>query len=182
LTSAQFQQTFDELAGQGFRLVRVCGNLIGPEARLAGIWEKVDGPSWLAYGDLTSTQYEQRVGELTGQGFRLAQLSACAVDEGVRFVALWEQRDGPPIAAHHGLTSAQLQRAYNELDSRGFRMVQVSGYAIGGEAHYVAIWEQREGPPVAARYGLTAAQYEQESDVLAGQGFRLVHISGYSIN
>ena len=48
-------------------------------------------------------------------------------------------------------------------------------------ASFVAIWEQDGGPPFQARHGLTADEYQQTFDQLVGQGFRLTHVSGYSV-
>ena len=43
LTRAQYQQTFDELAGQGFVLLQVSGYRVDVDVRFAAIWEKQDG-------------------------------------------------------------------------------------------------------------------------------------------
>ena len=43
--------------------------------------------------------------------------------------AIWEQRDGPPLQARHGLNAAQFQQTFDELLSQGFRLTQVSGYS-----------------------------------------------------
>jgi hypothetical protein len=47
-------------------------------------------------------------------------------------------------------------------------------------ARYGALWEQRSGPPVEARYGVTAQQYKQTFDQPAARGFRRIAISGYA--
>ena len=102
--------------------------------------------------------------------------------EGQRYAAIWEQTPGPSFHALHGLTSAEYQQRFDELVGQGFRLVQVSGYSIGDEDHYAAIFEQREGPPFAAHHRLTSAEYQQRFDELVGQGFRLVQVSGYLID
>ncbi|MFC0666201.1 trypsin-like peptidase domain-containing protein [Azotobacter chroococcum] len=181
LTSAQYQQVFNELAGQGFRLTNVSGYAVGGQDLYAAIWEQREGPAWQARHGLTSAQYQQVFNELPGQGFRLTNVSGYAVGGQDLYAAIWEQREGPAWQARHGLTSTQYQQAFDELAGQGFRLTDVSGYAVGGQDLYAAIWEQREGPAWQARHGLTSAQYQQVFNELAGQGFRLTNVSGYAV-
>lgn len=50
-----------------------------------------------------------------------------------------------------------------------------------GTDRYAAIWEQRGGPALQARHGLTSAQYQQTFDELTSQGFSLICVSGYAV-
>ncbi|MFF7467866.1 hypothetical protein, partial [Streptomyces sp. NPDC008092] len=45
---------------------------------------------------------------------------------------------------------------------------------------FAAIWEQSPGSTFHAMHGLTSSQYQQRFNDLVGQGFRPVHVSGYS--
>jgi hypothetical protein len=63
----------------------------------------------------------------------------------------------------------------------GFRLVVVSGYAIGGEARYAAIWQRDPGPPFVARHGMTSAEYQQAFDKNVADGFRLAMVNGYRV-
>jgi hypothetical protein len=101
--------------------------------------------------------------------------------ESPRYAAIWEETSGQPWCAQHGLTSDQYQKAFDSLTGKGFRLTQVSGYSIGGEDRYAAIFEQRPGPPFTARHGLTSDQYQKAFEELTGKGFRLSQVSGYSI-
>src|SRR5512147_115934 len=98
-----------------------------------------------------------------------------------RYAAVFEQREGPRFEARHGLSSAQYQQVFDQLVPQGFRPVVVSGYSVGGQDRYAAVFEQREGPQFEARHGLSSAQYQQVFDQLVPQGFRPVVVSGYSI-
>jgi hypothetical protein len=44
---------------------------------------------------------------------------------------VFEQRDGPPFAARHGLDPDQYQQAFSEMAAQGFRLTFVSGYTSG---------------------------------------------------
>ena len=101
--------------------------------------------------------------------------------ESQRYAAIWEQTSVPLWYALHGMTSAEYQQKFDELTGRGLRLTDVSGYAIGGEDRYAAIFEQQQGPPWTARHGLTSEQYQQTFNELTGQGYRLTQVSGYAI-
>src|SRR5262249_20438219 len=47
---------------------------------------------------------------------------------------------------------------------------------------YAAVWEKEAGPAWQARHGLTPAQYQQAFNTLTQQGYRLVEVSGYSVD
>ncbi|WP_335374105.1 hypothetical protein [Bacillus pseudomycoides] len=49
------------------------------------------------------------------------------------------------------------------------------------KALYAAIWEKRDGPVWQARHGLTAEQYQRTFNELVAQGYRLIYISGYTV-
>ena len=70
LTSAQYQQTFDELVPQGYRPTIVSGYLADGQDRFAAVFEQRQGPAFQARHDLTSTQYQQTFDELVRQGYR----------------------------------------------------------------------------------------------------------------
>jgi hypothetical protein len=95
------------------------------------------------------------------------------------FAAIWEQDGGPPFNARHNLTAGEYQQAFDELVGQGFRLTCVSGYSVGGEERFAAIWEQDGGPPFNARHNLTAGEYQQAFDELVGQGFRLRLVNGF---
>jgi hypothetical protein len=180
MTSSQYQEQFNRLVGQGYRLIEISGYSVGGQARYAAIWEQRSGPAWVARHGLTSSQYQQEFNRLVGQGYRLIDVSGYNVGGQERYAAIWEQRSGPPWEAHHGMTASQYQQEFNRLVGQGYRLIDVSGYYVNGEDHYAAIWEQRSGPAWVARHGLSSSQYQQEFNRLVGQGYRLRRISGWN--
>jgi hypothetical protein len=181
LSSAQYQQAFDDMAKQGYRLVRVSGYEVGGQDHYAAIWQKSGGPAWVARHGLSSAQYQQAFDDMARQGYRLIHVNGYTAGGQDRYAAIWEKSAGPAWVARHGLSSAQYQQAFDDMAKQGYRLIDVSGYAAGNEARYAAIWEKSAGPVWMARHGLTAAQYQQTFNDLGKQGFRLVHVAGYSV-
>ncbi|MFI6480258.1 serine hydrolase [Nonomuraea sp. NPDC050663] len=182
LTSAQYQAEWDRLAALGYRPTHVSGYAAGGQARYAGIWEKAPGPPLVARHGLTAEQYQAEFTRVTGQGYRLAQVSGYDVGGRPYFAAIWERTGGPAWVARHNLTSAQYQAEFTRLTGQGYRLTCVDGYQSGGQALFAAVWEQGGGPPWVARHNLTSAQYQAEFTRLTGQGYRPVHVSGYTVN
>ncbi|MCG6137979.1 MAG: hypothetical protein MET45_25645 [Nostoc sp. LLA-1] len=111
----------------------------------------------------------------------LAQRVPVAVSQD-RYAAIWDKSNSSAWVARHGLTSAQYQAAFNQFVGQGYRLVDVSGYEVNGQARYAAIWDKSNSSAWVARHGLTSAQYQAAFDQFVGQGYRLVKVSGYNVN
>ncbi len=84
--------------------------------------------------------------------------------------------------AHHGMTSTEYQATFTKLVGDGYRLVEIDGYGENGQAHYAAIFAKGGGPAWIARHGLSASAFQHEFDTRTKDGYRLVEISGYSVN
>ncbi|QSQ14172.1 serine hydrolase [Myxococcus landrumensis] len=135
---------------------------------------------WVARHNLTAAQYQTEFNTWEGQGYRLSYVSGYEDGGSARYAAIWEQTSGPAWRASHGLTSAQYQTAVVNQQAQGYRPVMVNGYSVGGVAYFAVIFHASNGVAWAARHDLTAAQYQTEFNNWVGQGYRLVHVSGYT--
>jgi hypothetical protein len=181
MTADQYQQTADQLAQQGYQLLYICGYAIGGQDRYAAIWELQAGLPTVSRHAMTADQYQRANDQLAGQGYRIVRISGYSVGTQDLYAAIWQQRAGPPLESRHRLTSDQYQQVTSQLAAQGYRLVDVSGYALGGQDLYAAIWEQRAGPPFEARHRMTADQYQQTTNQMANQGYRLLHVAGYGL-
>ena len=180
LTGDQYQATFDQLKQQGFRPVQVCGYSEGFDDRYAAIFSQSPSGPWEAGHRLTSEQYQAKFDELLRRGYRLRNVSGCAIAGSQRFTGIWEQAEGPAWQARHGVTAAEFQTTFDELTPLGYRPIQVCGYRVNVGVRFAGIWEQRPGPTWQARHNLSSADYQKIFDALLAQGYRLIWVSGYS--
>lgn len=181
LTSEQYQQEFNKFTAQGMRLVVVDGYEADGTAHYAAIWNKTNSPPWVARHGLTSAQYQAEFDKHVGDGFRLVWVNGYTINGADRYAAIWEKSPGPAWVARHGLTGAQYQAEFDKHVGAGFRLVLVSGYAVGNDARYAAIWQKDGGPAFVARHGLTGAQYQAEFDKHVAAGFHLAQVNGYRV-
>jgi hypothetical protein len=78
------------------------------------------------------------------------------------------------------MTSQAYQQEIDKWTAQGYCPTLVSGYAVGNQSRYAAIWEQRSCV-YAARHDLTPAAYQKEFDSWVGQqGYRLKWVSGHA--
>lgn len=181
LTAAQYQAEFNQWDQRGYRLTHVSGYGVGNQARYAAIWEKKNGPAYEARHGLTGAQYQAEFNKWKSQGYRLTLVDGYGVGNQAQYAAIWEKKNGPAYEARHGMTPEQYQAEFNKWTGQGYRLTLVEGYGVGNQAFYAAIWEKTNGPAYEARHGLTSAQYQAEFNKWTSQGYRLTHVSGYTV-
>jgi Bacterial tandem repeat domain 1 len=82
--------------------------------------------------------------------------------------------------ARHGIRGRnEFQAVFDSLSNQGLRMIDVSGFGLGGVDHHACTWEQSGGPPWAARHFLDRNEHQLHFNELTGQGFRPIRVSGY---
>lgn len=148
--------------------------------RYAAIFEKVSGPAWAARHGMTSAEYQSEFNSLVGQGYRVIHVNGYTVNGVDYYSAIWDKSPMGAWQARHRISSADYQSAVETLGAQGYRPVHVSGYSVGGVDNYAAIWIKDSSVTWAARHRLTASAYQTAFNDLAGQGYRLAVVSGYS--
>ena len=117
LSPADYQQHFDQLVGQGYRLIKVAGYSVNDEARYAGIWQKRGGNAWQAWHGLSGQGYQQTITDLGRDNFRPTHVSVFRLKDETIFSAVWEQEAGLPWIARHGLTCSRISTALRPIGS-----------------------------------------------------------------
>ena len=179
LTADEYQAKFDSLTSQGYRLINVTGYAVNGAPRYTGIWERRGGPDWQAHHGMGWQQYQQKLTDLSAQGYVLTHISGYSVNGGVQFAGIWEKQSGVMWETLFGLTSSQYQKKFDEHLSAGMRPICVSGYTDSGIARYAAIWRQDSGSSWQARHGVDGVHYQAAFDQFNAEGMRPVQISGY---
>ena len=159
MDSQLFQSVFDALLSQGYRLVHTDGYAVNGSPQFAAIWHQTRGPAWVARDNLSSREYQRVFDQLVGQGYRLVRVSGYEFGGQALYAAIWTEAEGPAFEARHGMTSDQYQGVFNRLTSQGYRLTWVSGYAVGTQPLYAAIFEKKSGPAWFARHGLNSRAF-----------------------
>ena len=179
MTAAQYQQRFDTLKAQGYRPTYVDGYTVNGETRFAAIWEKKPGPAWIARHNMTSSQYQSYFNTYKTQGYRPVHVSGYEINGQAYYAAIWAKSSGVAWATRHGMTSAQYQSFATEYVKKGYRITQVSGYSVAGQARFAAIMEKSSGPAWIARHGVTTERFKELHQSYKRAGYQIFQVDGY---
>ena len=179
LSSAAYQESFDDLSGKGYKLKTVSGYAGGNHALFAAIWTKNQGTQWAARHNMTGDDYQATFNDMYKKGYNLTQVSGYVVNGSIYFAAIWE-KDNRKIAAHHNMTSSQYQDYFNDYGSKGYQLQNVSGYEKNGQNLYAAVWEKKSAPLTYARHGMSPINYQHNFDNCYYQGYEPVYINGFA--
>jgi hypothetical protein len=180
LDANSYQSAFNQYNGEGYQLADVSATARGQgSGTFAAVWRK-SGGAYAARHGLTSAQYQAAFDQYVGQGYKLVDVEGYTGSGGATlYAALWVQGTGTAWLARHGLTAAQYQTAFDGAVGQGYRLVHVDGHWTTSGVRYAAIWEKNGGGQWVARHGLSSAQYQAAFNSYVGQGYALVHVSGY---
>lgn len=182
LTAAQYQDTFNQLTGQGYSPVLVDGYDAGGQPHFAAIFGKGVAGAFLARHGMSGAEYQQAFDQNLAQGYTLEWVSGYSQGGQAFYAAIWRKLTSPLAwQARHGLTAAQYQQVFTQLTGQGYKLDLVCGYGVGAQPLYAAIFRKVPNAPAwQAHHGMSAGQYQQTFNQLVGQGYRLQLVSGYS--
>ncbi|MBC8754427.1 serine hydrolase [Kordia sp. YSTF-M3] len=83
-------------------------------------------------------------------------------------------------AARHNLSSAQYQTEVTKFHKAGYKLTYVDGYYVNGKIKFAALWKKGKTSTLIARHNLTSKQYQDEVTKNHKNGYRLIHVDGYS--
>ena len=141
LTPNQYQALFDELSASGYRLRCVSPYEDFEGERYACIWDRYNGPEWMARHGMTDAEYQAEFDRQNERGFRLVRVVGYTISGNARYAAIWEQSPGHTFWARHGVAHKDYQQEFDTQVAADLHLVDVSGYRGGNSAHYTTIWE-----------------------------------------
>lgn len=143
LSAAEYQQTVNTHAGQGFRPVHVSVHVESGQPRFAAIFEKSSTPDTVARHGMTPAEYQAAVGELTKQGFRMRAVAGYRPGNEDLFAAIWEKTAGRPWSARHAIPISWQQSVFDNHVYQAYRPTYISIYNSANTARVNSVWENR---------------------------------------
>jgi hypothetical protein len=168
----------------GLVLAHVSGFHTSKGTRYAAIWEpdgvgtRVDLRVALTGDELMKLEAEQR--EIP---VRLVDVSAYVTEEGPQFTAAWSPvpQGLPKTELAIGLDAAGLDAALADASAKGARVVRLGGYEVEGETRFYLLRVVAPGPLWMARRDLTPETYQTTLEDLVQVGYRIAHLSAYTV-
>ncbi len=134
---------------------------------------------WAARHNMSPADYQTFFNDETKQGLSPVCISGYTAGGNERYAALFEKKNGPAWVAKHAMSSADYQANVNTLAGQGYEVSYISGYEVGGQVKYAAIWEKKSTTYIA-RHGQNAAQFQSEFDADTKAGYRLIFVTCYA--
>ncbi|KAL3489680.1 hypothetical protein BJX62DRAFT_238943 [Aspergillus germanicus] len=183
MTSASYQAKFDKYIADGYRLRQVNGYTVDGTVYFAAIWDKSPAPGpWVARHNIDGPSLQKYTDEYIEKGYRVADVSAYEVDGEARFAAIWEKvDDGNAWWAWASMTASDYQAKFDKYLKDGYRLTDVSGYAIGNKVYYAAIWDTSAASGAwVARHGMDSSTFQSLFNKYKAEGYVLEVLSGYN--
>jgi murein DD-endopeptidase MepM/ murein hydrolase activator NlpD len=174
-TWSSFNAKWQQLSGQGLRLVDFDTDVVNGQRRYTGVWRAGSDAHYLWVG-VTWSSFVAKWQELSGKGLRLIDLETY-VDGGVRrYAGVWRAgTDGHYLWV--GVSWQDFLNKWEELSKNGLRLIDFEAYQDGGTFRYAGVF--RAGSDGHYLWVATWANFVQKWTELSAAGLRLIDIETY---
>ncbi len=185
-TPANYQETFDEAADQGYRPEQVQGVVVEGETRYNGVWTATDD-EFVSFHSLSEEEFATVFADSLEAGHDLVDFNVHDVGEadeesgevGPRFAATWVDRSHKGYIAEYDMTAAEYEQLFQQYDDQDFRVVRFSSYATPSGIRHAALWHPKTTPYVHHPYQ-APSEHQANYDALRFQGFKLLQLHDYN--
>ncbi|MBL8751862.1 MAG: serine hydrolase [Planctomycetes bacterium] len=132
----------------------------------------------VAYHNAAASYHLAQFNSLTGQGYRLTQLSVAGGLAAPRYSAIWEQVGGPAWVTNHGLTQAQYIAQRSTWLSQGYRPKLLTAAGSGADVVFAAVFVA-DGLGFADYLGMNETTFGSTTAAQRGLGRMLVSADIY---
>lgn len=179
LTEKWYQDTINSYSQMNYRPQRISCFDLGGAVYFNCIFFKTTSP-WQARHNLTASQFQSEFNKWTSQGYRVVDVCGYSKNGTEMYAAVWEKSTGAAQVVRHAMSSAQFETEFKKQDSLGFKPVRITGFDIGGQDRYAAIWEKSNSRSYT-RIFMDGSLYQTEFNNNSNRGATLVHIDGYNV-
>lgn len=180
IRATDYQCTFDQLTGAGYRLDWIDGSNLDGNAYFNALFVPDDRVPWRAYHGMSGSRYQSRFDEMKEAGFRLVRVDSYLSGGSVRYTAIFDKSEGSAYSAYHGLSGAEHQARFDELVPKGYRPTSLSVVAVNGQNRYTALYEKGIPGSFYVKSTLSPAEYQATFYQQRRQGRRPVYLNGYT--
>jgi hypothetical protein len=153
LTSAEYQEKFNELTQAGFRPIRVWSGSLHVNDHTEGekssfgysaTFQKVPaGTPWVARQGLDAAAYQQEFNKWTRAGYVPTAINVACVGSEVRYCVVYDKIANPPAwVARHGMDAAAFRNENATWTAKGYKVKVRSSCQSGAGWVYVALWQK----------------------------------------
>ena len=179
LQAADMLHQIDVANQQGFHLIWISAHQFNNRVTFEGIWEKRPGAPPVVMLPLDEAALQPAINQHRQQGMRMTHIFGYSAGGSAHYAVIFDHSSGPEWQVRHNLDAQQYQQAFNNLGQQGFRVVEVSGYNVGGQDRYAALFE-KTGGAFWARNGIPDSWYQNVFDNMHYSGGIPAYISAFT--
>ncbi|MBK6877740.1 MAG: hypothetical protein IPG99_15125 [Ignavibacteria bacterium] len=146
MSSSEYQREYDDLRSRGY-IVKSIGtsSAITPDnSRFAAVWNDGSFRGYKTHHGMTSKELDSKTKEYGVLGHKIIQLSGYNVGDSSRYAAIWSAYEKSDIMVLNDLTSEEYQDRFDELKTKGYRIVYVNAHNVSGKVCFFGIWKSRD--------------------------------------
>ncbi|GBF65397.1 hypothetical protein TMEN_8114 [Trichophyton mentagrophytes] len=193
-TLSTFKAAFEKLTKAGYRPTYITGDAeSNGDPRYNGIFKKstlLDDVAWTAQYGYPSEKFSATIKDLQQNGYHPTRVQGFNIGRDPtgghhrRFNGIWKKYiDGRRVdwELEIDATKDEMKEAFGKFPPRGYRLTGLSGYGIGSEQRFTAVFEKTPGPAWKATIGMEREEYQKRTQELQRQGFYPADLSVYNI-
>jgi hypothetical protein len=142
MTPAAFRNNVDRFATEGYVLSHVDASATGSGPRFAAIWDRSSGPAPRVVADLTAAQFRAQCAALKTEGLRPLQVAGYTSAGEARFAAVFARDTGQHRQIELAVPAVDFHAHSMIMIAQGHRLRDASGYVVGKQPFYTAVWER----------------------------------------
>ena len=139
--------------------------------------EYSSNPKEISKHGVSSGKYQEVFNSIYTCGYYPVWVDGFEVNGSTYFNLSFRKDDGKPWVARHNLSASAYQSEFNEWAGKGYRLINVDCYVLGGQVRYAAVWKKDGGPAVAAYHGVSANTHQSKFNELTSNGWVPVNVS-----
>jgi CubicO group peptidase (beta-lactamase class C family) len=170
MTSDDYAEYFIEQKDLGRRIIDLEIYSTDAGIRYAAIWQaNPTNMGWAAFREMTRTSYQEKVDELSAQGFWVIDYEAYDTPNGIRYAAIWEPRPtGKAIQVRTNRTEIDFANLWRQYSDEGYRLLDFEYNDTPNGPRYSGIWienSDRYRYPLKGQIDNTITQYLQANNL-----------------
>ncbi len=181
LDATQYQNMFNDLLPNGYRLVHVDSYLVNGQVQYAPIFLQQGGAAFSAYHGASLATHQANFTNLANSGFVAQVMSHVDVNGIEQVTGLYSAK---PVGANswfaqENMTSADYQNNFNINTTAGRTLRYLNAYTRAGQPRFAAVWADNNPVGWVARHDMSDSNYQTEAATWASAGFITRLLTGY---
>jgi CubicO group peptidase (beta-lactamase class C family) len=169
LTGAQWQQTFDSQASQGFGPIILCATGTGDNPCFATVFE-AQNPIPFTQDGLTLSGFQNADAQAKSQGLILRWAASYGSGADSRFAGIWVTNTANTLWNNDGLQDS-VDGYQSRFDAETASWCRPSFVTLNGDNQYLSLFVANEVGPYWARHNMSPADYQAAFDLYTAQNY-----------